>query len=216
MIPKKDRKPVVVTTNKRKIVTSWWAETWIKNLERYADFSNRLPRGRTYVRHGAVIHMEIKKGEVYALVQGSRRKPYEVNIAIDPIRDDKKEKLEKLFSENVSGIEDLIHGEFPMSLKEELFDPTYGLFPSDDEISVGCSCPDWAVMCKHVIATLYAVAIRLDENPLLFFELRGMDPKKLIQKGVNEKIRQLVEVGDTIDDERIIKDPKRIDDLFEI
>ncbi len=216
MLAKKQWKPVVVETRSRKIVSSWWANAWIQNLERYADFSNRLPRGRTYVRKGAVVHLEIHKGKIISYVQGSRRKPYEVEIEILPLNEKKKKKIQDVLQDNVSSMEDLLHGEFPESLKEELLDTSYGLFPLEREFLVGCSCPDWAYMCKHVIATLYAVALRLDEEPLLFFELRGMDPKTLIQKGVQEKIQELVQNRTMSDNARIIKDEKVIEDLFQI
>ena len=39
----------------KKMCNSFWGQAWCENLERYSDFSNRLPRGRTYARNGAVV-----------------------------------------------------------------------------------------------------------------------------------------------------------------
>jgi hypothetical protein len=55
-----------------------------------------------------------------------------------------------------------------------------GLFPAPGEISLDCSCPDWADMCKHVAAVLYGVGVRLDDQPALLFTLRGVDHADLI------------------------------------
>ncbi len=55
----------------RKIAVTFWGEAWCKNLEAYSDYSNRLPRGRTYVRNGSVIDLQIEAGRVRALVSGS-------------------------------------------------------------------------------------------------------------------------------------------------
>ena len=214
MIKKKDRKPVVVETNKRKIVNTWWAEKWIANLNGYADFENRLARGRNYVRHGAVVHLEMNKGKIYSLVQGSRRTPYEVNVHISVIPEEKKREIEELFQKNFTGMEDLLSGEFPAELETALTDNRYGFFPRPDEIMVGCNCPDWAVMCKHVVATLYATALRLDENPLLFLELRGLDSKELVRGSAENKMRNLLK-KEEIESDRIIE-RKRIPEIFHI
>ena len=55
-----------------------------------------------------------------------------------------------------------------------------GLFPTPQEISLGCSCPDGARMCKHVAAVLYGVGARLDHQPELLFTLRAVEPAQLL------------------------------------
>ena len=75
-----DIKPVIIDG---KLAKSWWAQAWNRNLEGYADYSNRIGRGRSYVKSGAVLDLSIKPGEVCALVQGSRAKPYDVTVRID-------------------------------------------------------------------------------------------------------------------------------------
>src|SRR6516165_2714205 len=61
--------PVVIEG--RAIATTFWGKAWCDNLESYSDFANRLPRGRTYVRNGSVIDLQITPGQIKALVSGS-------------------------------------------------------------------------------------------------------------------------------------------------
>ena len=75
---------------------------------------------------------------------------------------------------------------------KELFQSKEGLFPSAQEISFSCSCPDWAIMCKHVVATLYGIGARFDENPLLFFELRGIDVNRFIDVTLANKVEAML------------------------
>ncbi|MBW2612824.1 MAG: hypothetical protein JRE12_10775, partial [Deltaproteobacteria bacterium] len=72
--------PVVVEG--RTLAKTWWGKAWNNNLERYADYANRIGRGRSYIRHRAVLDLQIEPGKVTALVQGSRAKPYSVSIKI--------------------------------------------------------------------------------------------------------------------------------------
>lgn len=74
--------------NGREIARTWWGKAWNQNLERYADYGNRLPRGRSYVRDGSVLDLKIASNTISALVSGNRPKPYEISIAIKPL--DKK------------------------------------------------------------------------------------------------------------------------------
>ena len=69
--------PVVI--DGRKIVATFWGMAWCTNLESYSDFSNRLPRGRTYVRNGSVVHLQIEPRKIRAR---QRIGLYEVTITI--------------------------------------------------------------------------------------------------------------------------------------
>src|SRR5512135_3060099 len=71
-----------VELNGRKIASTFWGKAWCDNLEAYSDFANRLPRGRTYVRNGSVVDLQIEKGTVTAMVAGSEL--YEIKIQIKP------------------------------------------------------------------------------------------------------------------------------------
>ena len=181
-----------VTVEGRTIAKSWWGRAWADNLERYSDYENRLPRGRSYVRSGAVLDLKIKQGTITALVAGSRSTPYKITVTIKSL--DKK-RLAALREKSMSSLDSLyllLSGEFPADLKNVFFKQGSGLFPTPKEIKLDCSCPDWADMCKHVAAALYGAAVRLDEKPELFFLLRGIDVNSFIGKAVADEGRKMV------------------------
>ncbi len=177
--------PVILSG--REISRTWWGKAWAQNLERYADYSNRIPRGRTYVRSGAVLDLKIAPNMVTALVSGSSAQPYKIKIGIKSL----DKKIEKSLMEksraSLASMQSLLSGEFPADIKEEFFKQGKGLFPSPKEIDLDCSCPDWAEMCKHVAAALYGTAARLDEKPELFFVLRGINMNDFVGKMVKQE-----------------------------
>lgn len=176
----------------RTIARTWWAKSWNYNLERYADYSNRIGRGRSYVRHGAILNLRIDAGSVEALVQGSRSKPYSVNIGINPLNKKNRRDIQSACEGKLDSLQALLAGEFPEALREIFMARDRGLFPSPKEIKFSCSCPDWAYMCKHVAATLYGIGARLDEDPTLFFKLRQVEMKSLIARAVEDKTHKLL------------------------
>lgn len=186
-------RPIAVTG--RAIAKKWWGVAWCENLERYADYANRIDRGKRYVRAGAVIDLQIEGGWVRALVQGSRRAPYKVDIAIDPLSQARCGEIMAQCARKIENAEALLSGSFPEAL-QGLFTGKNGLFPTPREIHFGCSCPDWASMCKHVAAALYGVGARLDEAPALFFELRGIDFQRFIDAAVADRVQSMLQNAD--------------------
>jgi len=166
----------------RKIATTFWGEAWGKNLESYSDFSNRLPRGRTYVRNGSVIDLKIETGRVSALVSGTDI--YNVDIKIKSLPKKRWTGVKKECAGQISSLIELLQGSISKGVMEIVTRKGSGLFPSPREISLDCSCPDWATMCKHVAATLYGVGVRLDDEPELLFSLRGVDAAELVEAAV--------------------------------
>ena len=181
--------PVVVKG--RNIATNWWGKAWCDNLERYADYESRLGRGKRYVRNGSVLDLKIQKGKILARVQGTRKIPYKIEIRISPLSEEKCQSIIDRCGRKLENIEKLMKGDFPVEM-QELFQGEDGLFPSPREISFNCSCPDWALMCKHVAATLYGVGVRLEEQPLLFFELRGIDVGRFIDVTLANKVEAML------------------------
>jgi uncharacterized Zn finger protein len=175
-----------------KLAKSWWAQAWNLNLESYADYSNRIGRGRSYVRSGYVLDLNVLPGEVHSLVQGTRAKPYEITIQISPLSKAKWTSITGSCSRSIGSLEDLVSGRFPQSLMELFTNKGDGLFPSPREISFSCSCPDWASMCKHVAATLYGIGARFDDDPTLFFLLREIDFAELLKKSIDEKMKSML------------------------
>jgi uncharacterized Zn finger protein len=164
----------------RKISKSFWGQAWCDQVESFGDYSNRLPRGRTYVRNGSVWHLEISKGKVLANVYGSSS--YDINIDIKTLAPKKWQALKKKCTGKISSLVELLSGELPDAVMRDVTHPKDGLLPSASEINYNCTCPDWANMCKHVAAVIYGIGARLDEKPELLFLLRGVDHNELISK----------------------------------
>ncbi|MFH1077022.1 MAG: hypothetical protein V1753_09370 [Pseudomonadota bacterium] len=177
--------PILIEGNA--IAKTWWGKSWNSNLERYADYSNRIGRGRSYVRNGAVLNLTISPGHVESLVQGSQSKPYSITIDIKKIPPNAWQEITNQCQGKLDSLQELLMGRFPKALAEIFMAQEKGLFPSPKEIKFSCSCPDWADMCKHVAATLYGIGARLDENPNLFFLLRQVDVNELISQAVADK-----------------------------
>lgn len=200
---KKGRELEPVEIIGRTIAKSWWGQAWCNNLERYADFSNRIERGKRYVRSGAIVDLKIEKGRVMARVQGTRKIPYKVEIRISPLSEEKCQHIIKNCTTKLENVEKLIEGNFPEEMKN-LFEGEGGLFPSQNEISFNCSCPDWALMCKHVAAALYGIGARFDEQPLMFFELRGIDFNRFIDVTLANKVEVMLSNAKEPRSDRII------------
>jgi uncharacterized Zn finger protein len=162
----------------RVIARSFWGKAWCDNLERYTRLANRLPRGRTYVRNGSVMDLQLGAGTVDALVSGSAL--YRVSVTIAPLAPRRWQALVGDCAGQIGSLVELLQGRFSRAVMERLIRPKAGLFPSAREIGFECSCPDQAVLCKHVAATLYGIAARLDTEPELFFRLRQVDQLDLI------------------------------------
>ena len=168
--------PVVIEG--RKIATTFWGTAWCDNLESYHDFENRLPRGRTYVRNGSVLDLQIAPLKVRAMVSGSSIYKVSVGIAAVP-----KALWSSICRDCAGGIDslvELLQGRFSKGVMERLCRQNKGLFPRPSEIEFSCSCPDYASMCKHVAAVLYGIGTRLDQKPELLFHLRAVDENDLV------------------------------------
>jgi uncharacterized Zn finger protein len=168
--------PVIIEG--RTIVKTFWGKAWCENLEGYSDYANRLPRGRTYVRNGSVIDLQISAGTIQALVSGSSI--YRVAVTVTPVT---KERWKSICSDCAGAIDslvELLQGRFSKGVMERICRQGAGLFPSPREIKLSCSCPDWAGMCKHVAAVLYGIGARFDEHPELLFRMHAVKEEELL------------------------------------
>ena len=168
--------PVIISG--RLIATTFWGRAWCDNLESYRDYDNRLPRGRTYVRNGSVVDLQIAPGRIAAMVSGSEL--YDVAITI---QETAKTRWRAICADCAGGIDslvELLQGRFSKGVMERLCRQEGGLFPRPSDIRFTCSCPDHASMCKHVAAVLYGVGARLDHQPELLFRLRAVDETELV------------------------------------
>ena len=168
--------PVSVTG--RAMATTFWGKQWCDALESMADFSNRLPRGKTYLRNGSVAHLGISKGRVEALVSGSSL--YTVQVTVTPLPADRWRRLRESCAGRVGSLLELLQGKVSGEAMGALTHSKDGMIPRASELNAACSCPDGAYVCKHVAAVLYGVGARLDAKPDLLFVLRGVDMNELV------------------------------------
>lgn len=182
-LKKNGKKVEPVHIQGRKIAKKFWGEKWCKHIESFSDYSNRLPRGRTYVCNGSVCHLGIEKGKVEAIVSGSSLYTVKVNIAT--LSSHRWQSIKDKCKGQISSLLELLKGQLSDHLMKIVADHKEGLFPQHGEIKFSCSCPDWASMCKHVAAVLYGIGSRLDEQPEKLFLLRGVDASELIAANVN-------------------------------
>ena len=164
----------------RAIATTVWGKAWCANMECYSDYANRLPRGRTYVRNGSVVDLQISRGTVAARVSGSSI--YRTTITVKPLAAEAWKKLCADCAGGIDSLVELLQGRFAKGVMERLCRQGDGLFPVPKEITFDCSCPDGAYMCKHVAAVLYGIAARFDHQPELLFTLRQVDASELLAK----------------------------------
>lgn len=172
-----------VSIDGRAIARSFWGKAWCDNLEAYRDFENRLPRGRSYVRSGAVLDLRVASGKITALVSGTAL--YEVAITITPLTADHWSRIKTQCAGSVGSIIELLEGRLSERVMQVITHRGEGLFPKPAEIQMECSCPDWATMCKHVAAVMYGVGTRLDQQPELLFRLRNVDHAELIAQAAD-------------------------------
>lgn len=175
---KKGQKLNPIVIEGRTIGKSFWAKAWCDHLEKFSDYVNRLPRGRTYVRNGSVIDLQVVKGQVNALVMGSEL--YKVTVDITPMVQSKWQTLVQQCAGKIDSLIELIKGKFSKAVMEIITHRDEGLFPKPKEIKMKCSCPDSATMCKHVAAVLYGVGASLDNFPEWLFTLRHVNHADLI------------------------------------
>ena len=182
------RTPSPVRIEGRAIARSFWGKAWCENLESYRDYEYRLPRGRSYVRNGAVLDLDIGAGRIQAVVSGTRL--YEVDIQIKPLAPAHWGRIKTQCAGEIGSLIELLEGRLSDRVMSIVTDSDLGLFPRPKEIEMSCSCPDWATMCKHVAAVMYGVGARLDAQPELLFTLRNVEHGELIAAATDFEVPQ--------------------------
>lgn len=198
-----------------RISNTWWGQQWTRNIDMYSDIYNRLERGRSYLRKNTIKAIHIKNNIITALVQGSDVEPYKVKIQVDNISKEKYEIIYAKLMNKIENINQLCSGSFPKELQDIFTATENGIFPSIDEISFGCSCPDVAIMCKHIAAVLYGVGNLLDNDPMILFQLRGFNLQEFLDNILIEKSDYYLEkANNVVYKERVIND--NIDNISQL
>jgi len=179
---KQKRAPAPVVLQGRQIAKTFWGKAWCDNLTSYQDYSNRLPRGATYLRNGSVVDLVIKPKKIEAIVAGSE--PYNVSITISELEQKRWMSIRSECSASIDSLLDLLSGKLSDGVMKRLTDQKTGLFPAPREIRMSCSCPDYSSCCKHLAAVMYGIGARLDSQPELLFLLRGVNHQELVSQAI--------------------------------
>lgn len=161
---------------------TWWGEQWLGALKNI-DYSNRLPRGASYARNGMVQEIKFLGNIISAKVKGSRRMPYSETIKLPEFSSKDIDKLIKLILEQPVVLSKLFNRQLDESLAKMAEEAGMPLFPKQwKDLKMYCSCPDWAVPCKHLAAIIYKTSMEIDNNPFLVFSLHGVDLMAELEK----------------------------------
>ncbi|WP_042875883.1 DEAD/DEAH box helicase [Cupriavidus necator] len=154
---------------------TWWGEQWLNALT-HIDYDNRLPRGRAYANKGAVKDLVVRAGTIQAQVQGSRPRPYQVTIAVPALPAKDSTRLLDAIATEPTLIARMLNRELDPAVLDHARKLGISVFPTRwKDLDMQCSCPDWAVPCKHLAAVIYLLSREIDGNPFLVFALRGVD-----------------------------------------
>lgn len=166
---------------KGEIGETWWAKRFLGVLDSFG-WSKRLARGRSYARSGQVIEYNIDYGLITSKVQGSRVKPYTIDIDIKTLSKSQWSTVIKAMTGQARFLTKLLSGEMPNDIEILFKSAGIPLFPSSSkDFEAECSCPDYANPCKHIAAVYYVVAEAFDRNPFLIFHLRGLKKDELLE-----------------------------------
>ena len=179
-----------------KLTRTFWGKAWCDHMESLGDFATRLSKGKAYVRNGAVIDLHVLPGRFTAKVVGTE--VYDVDCRVDKLSADEWAAIQARCGGQIGSVVELLEGKLSSSVMSVVTDAKAGLFPGPREIRLGCTCPDFAHLCKHVAAAIYGVGIRLDDEPGLLFTLRGVEAGELIAAVTDTPDNVAAEGGRTV------------------
>ena len=107
-----------VAASRGAIANTFWGKAWCDNLERYSDYANRLPRGRTYVRNGSVIDLKIAEGKVLAQVMGSSL--YKVSVTVASVPGKQWQALSADCAGSIDSMVELLQGRLSKAVMERI------------------------------------------------------------------------------------------------
>ena len=151
---------------------TWWGSEWLKALT-HIDYDNRIPRGAAYARKGAVLELKIEDCTIHARVQGSTRIPYKITIGIPRFSDKEIDMLMDALEQEPILVSKMMNHELDPKVMQIAQENGIHLFPERwNDLKMNCSCPDWAVPCKHLAAVIYMVSREIDNDPFIIFSMR--------------------------------------------
>lgn len=189
---------------------TWWGEAWLRSLT-HIDYANRIPRGARYARNGSVRSVSITEGYIKAKVQGSRRTPYHVAIKVKQFSQKEIDLLIDGILNRPIIVSELLNGKLSPAVLDIAEKQKLRVFPSTwRDLGMNCSCPDWAVPCKHIAAVIYKMGQEIDNNPFLVFELHGVNILyELEKRGVNIHAEEAVKIPEWSQIVQLVQQDKR-------
>lgn len=192
---------------------TWWGEHWLRSLEN-VDYDNRLPRGASYARNGYVKSVRINENQIVAKVAGSRPTPYKVNLIVPPFFEEQVNVLMDEIIKRPALISKLLNRELDPEILGIAEAAGLKVFPRQwTDFKMQCSCPDWAVPCKHLAAVIYMVSREIDNNPFLVFEIHKVNLlDELKKRGIfiaDQKKAEILKLADLL---KIAKEKKQVFD----
>ncbi len=163
----------------KNIANQFWGRAWCHAIDEWQDCAYRLPGGRSLLKNGGVIDLKISRNSVIARVAADQ--VYDVQLHYRDADPYSVAELRSQCAGKLTGLLDFIQGKLSEEVMQYICNPVYGLFPEYGDFKISCTCLDDAVLCRHAAAALYAVATRLDDEPELFFTLRGIDAKDFFE-----------------------------------
>jgi uncharacterized Zn finger protein len=161
------------------LASTWWARRWMSTLDGFG-WGGRLSRGRALARNGRVLDVEVAPGVIRARVQDTQPRPYRIEMLVEPFPDQVWDRVVGALARQAIYTAKLLAGDLPAEVVQLCESAEAPLFPGHpDDIVMRCSCPEWAVPCKHVAAVHYALSAELDRDPFLLFRLRGRTREEL-------------------------------------
>ena len=186
---------------------SWWARRWVQALENFS-LGSRLARGRSYARRGQVVSIDVRPGAVAASVQGSRKRPYRVSIAVATLGGPDLHRLQAALAERPVFAASLLAGRMPENIEDAFADVGLSLFPArKSDLETNCSCPDFANPCKHIAAVYLLLGEEFDRDPFLIFRMRGIDRDELLGPDLRKSAEASAWMSPTLPPEPLPADP---------
>lgn len=161
-----------------------WGQRFLQALEQGLE-PKRLARGRQYSASHRVPdwawtggHLRFSgknRGTAYYGMNEPIR--FEGHIEISPLPGCLWQAVIPELGNQAGFIARLLLNEIPDSLESHLQARGHSLIPGryGEDLQATCSCPETESPCRHVAAVLVALAARIDQTPLLLFELRGLN-----------------------------------------
>ena len=168
-------------SGRRRTSQSWWTKRWMETLDTSEAGEGRVSRARSYARNGQVRSLDIRGGAASASVQGSSRRPYEVEIRIDAIDGPGWGRLAKVMRGRPDITAGLLAGRMPEDIEKAFKKAGLSLFPAESELDTDCTCPDWSNPCKHTMAVYFLLAEEFERDPFLIFRLRGSGREEMLK-----------------------------------